>query len=150
MNGKLLVGCSLPGAALFGGYVANAGHSSTAAPPGPAAAPPAAAAPTAPVVPAPAPAPAPAPIVSAPAPVEPNGPQTSFTDGQWVVGEEDVPGTYRSPGPADGPIKLCYVDTKVSDKIVGQEVSTDGPARIALADGQVIKMSGCQAFTKVG
>src|SRR3954451_455678 len=145
MNGKLLVGCSLPGAALFGGCVANAGHSSTASPPGPAAAPPpATAAPTAPVVPAPAP------IVSAPAPVEPNGPQTSFTDGQWVVGEEVVPGTYRSPGPADGPIKLCYIDTKVSDKIIGQEVSTDGPARIALEDGQVIKMSGCQAFTKVG
>src|SRR4051794_7252363 len=139
MNGKLLVGCSLPGAALFGGCVANAGHSSTASPPGPAAAPPAAtAAPTAPVVPTPAPivsapapppprppprppppaaptapvVPTPAPIVSAPAPVEPNGPQTSFTDGQWVVGEEVVPGTYRSPGPADGPIKLCYVDTK--------------------------------------
>jgi hypothetical protein len=107
MNGKLLVGCSLPGAALFGGCVANAGHSSTASPPGPAAAPPpATAAPTAPVVPTPAP------IVSAPAPVEPNGPQTSFTDGQWVVGEEVVPGTYRSPGPADGPIKLCYVDSK--------------------------------------
>lgn len=84
------------------------------------------------------------------APVGPFPPAAAFGNGTWSVGDEVAAGTYRSAGPTEGAIKLCYVDSKAGDTIVSQEVSADGPVRITVTDGQTVKASGCQQFTKVG
>jgi hypothetical protein len=105
-----------------------------------------------PAEPAPVTATAPAAtVVPAPAPsADAYPPAAAFDNGAWKVGDEVTAGTYRSAGPTDGVVKLCYVDTKVDDKIVSQEVSNAGPVRITVADGQTVKASGCQQFVKVG
>ena len=99
-------------------------------------------APAAPVAPAEAPAPA----AAAPA-----GPATSFGNGQWSAPDEVQPGTYRSAGPEDTSVPLCYADTTPAGggNIIEQQVSNGGPVRIRVKAGQIVKASGCQEFTKV-
>lgn len=78
---------------------------------------------------------------------------TSFQNGTWLVGpgKEVEPGVYRSPGPDDNTVPLCYVDTKnASETIVAQQVSNDGPVRITVKSGQTVHATGCQPFQKVG
>lgn len=92
-----------------------------------------------------------APAIEAPATQAPSTelPRTWITDGMWVVGDEIEPGTYRSPGPADDVIKMCYIDAKIGDHYAVQEVSDNGPVRVTVAQGQIVNMNGCQPFAKV-
>lgn len=100
---------------------------------------------TAPVITA-APAPAPPPTSV----IVPSGPQASFGNGQWAIGDEVVPGTYRSPGPEEGVIKLCMISTDSPDGTpVDMQTSNDGPVRITVKDGQTVDATGCQPFAKV-
>lgn len=99
---------------------------------------------TAPAIEAPAP-------VTGTAPVGPYPPAAAFDEGMWTVGAdaEIAPGTYRSRGPADDVIKMCYIDAKVGDHYAVQEISDAGPVRVTLAEGQTVSTNGCQQFTKV-
>jgi hypothetical protein len=82
----------------------------------------------------------------------PSGPASSFGNGQWSAPDEIKPGTYRSPGPEDSSVPLCYADTTpaAGGNIDQQQVSNGGPVRIRVKAGQIVKASGCQEFTKVG
>lgn len=87
------------------------------------------------------------------APAEPTGPQTSFGNGQRLVGEEIVPGMYRSTGPQEEDvIKLCMVQITPAPKNnpLGVETSNDGPVRVTLVAGQTVDVTGCETFQKVG
>ena len=151
-----LIGCVALGALLIAFALGvGVGASTDATPPTAASEVPASApAVSFPAEPAPVTVAPPAATVAPPAvPTAPVGdypPAAAFDNGAWKVGDEVAAGTYRSAGPTDGVVKLCYVDTKVDDKIVSQEVSNEGPVRITVADGQTVKASGCQQFTKVG
>lgn len=105
---------------------------------------------------APAPQQAAEPAV-AEAPAAQSGPKTSFGDGTWVVGEDIVPGTYKSAGAQAGIMELCSVTTH-SDENADSNTTLDWktananePIRLK-ADGKVkaVKASGCEDFVKVG
>ncbi|MGE3288514.1 MAG: hypothetical protein AB7J32_20785, partial [Pseudonocardia sp.] len=96
------------------------------------------------------------PAAAAPAPPVTAGPQTSFGDGTWVVGEDIQPGTYKSTGAQPGIFELCSVttlagDTSDSDIIDWQTANADEPVRIKVT-GKVkaVKSTGCEDFVKVG
>ena len=100
-----------------------------------------------------------APTISAPAPAVAapvqNGPATTFGDGTWVVGEDIVPGTYRSTGAKEGIFEFCSVFTYANDTADGSVLALDSananePIRIKVS-GKVksVKASGCETFTKV-
>lgn len=88
------------------------------------------------------------PSVAAPAPA---GPLTTFGNGTYLVGEDVAPGTYRSPAPQDGVIKLCYWDVQdASGKILDQGVANEGPSRATLKAGRTFTSNGCEDWSKVG
>ncbi|MGD9527132.1 hypothetical protein [Pseudonocardia sp.] len=93
---------------------------------------------------------------AAAAPPVASGPQTSFGDGTWVVGEDIEPGTYKSTGAKPGIIEFCSVttlagDTSDSDIIDWVTANANEPVRIKVT-GKVkaVKATGCEDFTKVG
>lgn len=101
-----------------------------------------------PVEPAPAPAPVPA------APVVPAGPASSFDEGTFVVGTDITAGTYKTAGPADGGIGMCYWerlrDTSGEfDAIIANGLQ-QGPATVTVSpsDG-AFQTQGCSTWTKV-
>jgi hypothetical protein len=84
-----------------------------------------------------------------------SGPRTAFGDGFWVVGEEIVPGTYKSNGAQAGVFEFCMVTTYAGDDETSNilniaSANADEPMRIKLS-GKVkgVKVSGCEDFTKV-
>ena len=95
-----------------------------------------------------------APRQAAVEPVKTLGPQTSFGDGTWVVGEDIEPGTYRSTGAEPGMFEFCSVSTHTGDAGDGNVIAWDTananePVRIKVS-GKVksVKSSGCATFTK--
>lgn len=70
---------------------------------------------------------------------------TSVGNGQWLVGTDVQPGTYRSPGVKGS---LCYADTNDgADNINQQEVTPEGPTVITVkASDKVFKVQGCEDF----
>ncbi|GAA4784300.1 hypothetical protein GCM10023200_17400 [Actinomycetospora chlora] len=114
--------------------------------------------PTTPSTPTPA-APTPAaasaaPSAAAPAQVTPpSGPATSFGDGTHVVGEDIEPGTYRTAGPADGGMGMCYWSRLRNtsgelDGIIANGVPT-GPSTVTIRSGDAaFETTGCQTWTK--
>jgi hypothetical protein len=119
-------------------------------------------APTVTVTAAPAAAAAPAPAVTVTAPVPPPvtvtaaaapapapakaASKASVGNGQWLVGKDIEPGTYRSPGVEAG--DLCYADTNDgAGNINQQEVTPEGPTVITVSSkDKVLKVSGCEDF----
>lgn len=91
-----------------------------------------------------------------PAPAASSGPKTSFGDGTWVVGEDIVPGTYKTGGAVPGMFEYCQITTH-SDPNAESSVldwkngNADEPIRVKL-DGKVksVKATGCEDFVKVG
>lgn len=109
----------------FGGC---ASHSSAATPPpAPPAAVQQAPAVVAPV--APAPAPAPAEVKPAPAPVE-SGPVTTFSDGTYIVGEDIMPGTYRSDGTSGYWARLSNTEGGINGIIANDNIH--GPSVVTI------------------
>jgi hypothetical protein len=102
---------------------------------------PAAAAAPAPTVTVTAAAPAPAPAA------EPAGAKTTVGNGQWLVGSDVEPGTYKSPATDGG---LCYADTNDGEgNINQQEVTPEGPTVITVSKkDKVFKVNGCEDFVK--
>lgn len=87
----------------------------------------------------------------APAPAAPSGPLTTFGNGTWKVGEDVVPGVYKSAAPQADAVPLCYWDlTDDNGRILDQGVANEGPSRATLKAGRTFKSQGCEAWTKVG
>lgn len=92
-----------------------------------------------------------------PAALSSSGPETSFGDGTYVVGEDVEPGTYKTGGAVAGLFEYCSVTT-YSDDVASDNRAIDWkngnanePIRVKL-DGRVksVKASGCEPFEKVG
>jgi hypothetical protein len=101
-----------------------------------------------------------APVQAAPAEIPAatrSGPKTSFGDGTWVVGEEIVPGTYKTAGAKEGLFEYCQITTHSdttadSDHMLDwKNGNADEPIRVNIS-GKVksVKASGCEDFVKVG
>lgn len=86
---------------------------------------------------------------------KPAGPATTFGDGMWVVGEDIVAGTYRSPGATPGLFDICSVSTYSTDTADGhvldwQTANTGEPVRIKVSGSvKSVKSVGCEPFAKV-
>ena len=93
--------------------------------------------------------------VQSPAAAKPAGPATSFGPGTWVVGEDIVPGTYKSAGAEEDLFEFCSVITYAGDAADGSIISINSananePIRVKVS-GKVksVKTSGCATFVKV-
>lgn len=84
------------------------------------------------------------------------GPQTSFGDGTWVVGEDIVAGTYKTPGAAPGVTDFCAVTTHAGDTTDSPilniaSANANEPIRLKLSGNvKSVEAHGCEPFTKVG
>ncbi|WP_225850626.1 hypothetical protein [Streptomyces sp. HPF1205] len=72
-------------------------------------------------------------------------------DGEYLVGQDMKPGTYKTSGPADG---LCYWERDKDssgefDSIIANGTPT-GTGRVTVKKGEVFKTQGCEDWTKVG
>jgi hypothetical protein len=78
---------------------------------------------------------------------------TAFSgDGVFIVGRDIQPGTYQSPGVADGAGECYYArlaSTNSTDIIDNN--GTTGPNVVTVSPGDVaLEVSGCQDFKKIG
>lgn len=92
------------------------------------------------------------PLTETAAPAQNTGPLTSgITDGMYHVGEDIEPGTYKSAG-GDG--RPCFWARYKNGSSEFANVITsnlnDGPARVTVKSGELLEISGCQPFEKVG
>ncbi|MDT0353069.1 hypothetical protein RM445_26500 [Pseudonocardia sp. DSM 45834] len=85
-----------------------------------------------------------------------SGPKTSFGDGTWVVGEDIVPGNYKSAGAQSGLFEYCQITTHSDENAESsfldwKNANADEPIRVKVS-GKVksVKVSGCEDFVKVG
>lgn len=94
---------------------------------------------TAPVTPAPV----------DPTPEAPAGPMTVIEEGDWVVGEDIAPGTYKTATTVNG---FCYwgIYKAGSNKsnIIDNGVATGGRPSVTLKKGQEFTNQGCGTFVK--
>jgi hypothetical protein len=81
------------------------------------------------------------------------GPATSFSgEGEFVVGEDIKPGTYKTAGPED---ELgCYWERARNasgefEAIIANN-NLNGPGRVTLNSGEYFKTNRCQKWQKVG
>jgi hypothetical protein len=94
-------------------------------------------------------------VDDAPAAV-PSGPKTSFGDGTWVVGEDIVPGNYRSAGAKEGIFEYCQITTHSDENAESpfldwKNANANEPIRVKVS-GKVksVEVTGCEDFVKVG
>jgi hypothetical protein len=74
-----------------------------------------------------------------------------IADGQYIIGKDVQPGRYKSAGPSDDSLGICYWDTSkdgTANTIVDQGVEK-GQAYATLRPGQYFKTSGCNTWYKV-
>jgi len=94
-------------------------------------------------------------LTTAPAaPPVPAGPASTFSNGQYHVGDDIVAGTYRTAGPDTEGLGMCYTERDRDGSgdfaaIISNDVSP-GPKTITVKKGEYVKATGCQPFTKVG
>jgi hypothetical protein len=91
-----------------------------------------------------------------PTPVKKAGPPSSFPgEGQYLVGEDIKPGTYRTAGPEeDSIIPNCYWARLKNasgefDAIIAND-NIQGQGRVTVNKGEYFKTTGCQTWKKVG
>ncbi|MGW5846677.1 hypothetical protein ACWFQ8_01720 [Streptomyces sp. NPDC055254] len=90
---------------------------------------------------------------AAPEPSEEEGPASRFAgSGEYLVGEDIKPGTYKTDGPA-GSFSCYWERAKDSsgefDSIITNN-NLDGPGRVTLRKGEIFKTSRCQEWQSVG
>jgi len=121
--------------------LAAGGSSAPSAAPSSSATPTVTAAPTAPTPVAPPPV--------APEPEPATGPMTVIEEGDWVVGEDIVPGTYRTAATVSG---FCYWGIYKAGtnhaNIIDNGVATGGRPTVTLKKGQEFTNQGCGMFVK--
>lgn len=72
--------------------------------------------------------------------------------GEWMVGVEVEPGTYRSPGAVAGFFELCSASTRAANGNVidWKTGNKDEPVLIKItSDAETFSNSGCEPFVKV-
>lgn len=90
------------------------------------------------------------------APQEQTGQKASKTDigeGEWLVGKDVAPGTYRTTGADDSAVPLCHWvvwtnDNKNEAGPSGLVDKSNQPGRVALKKGNVFETSGCRPWVK--
>ncbi|WP_258045019.1 hypothetical protein [Streptomyces sp. SM11] len=84
---------------------------------------------------------------------KPKGPPTTVGgDGEYLVGEEMRPGTYRTGGPGDS--FGCYWERARNssgefDAIIANG-NLEGSGRVSVNKGEIFKSTGCQDWKKAG
>lgn len=81
---------------------------------------------------------------------KPAGAATTFGDGQWLVGRDIRAGTYRTAGPEDNGLGLCYRERDKDasgefNSIIANDNPT-GPANLTVSDGEYVKSTGCRTW----
>ena len=75
-------------------------------------------------------------------------------EGEWLVGTDVAPGTYRTSGAVDDAYPACaWVVRKDDDQNspvidVGASDKVNAPGRVVLKKGQVFETSGCKGWVK--
>jgi hypothetical protein len=73
-------------------------------------------------------------------------------DGEYLVGQDMKPGTYKTKGPGNS--SMCYWErAKDSSGDFNSIITNDAPtgtSRVTVKKGEVFKTQGCQDWTKVG
>jgi hypothetical protein len=74
-------------------------------------------------------------------------------DGEYNVGTDMQPGTYRTKGPADGTPECYWERDKDSSGSFNSIIANDnlaGSGLVTVAKGEIFKSQGCQTWTKTG
>jgi hypothetical protein len=86
---------------------------------------------------------------------KPAGPQTSFGDGTWIVGQDIMAGTYRATVPGDS--LVCYWEREkdlngdMGSILANDNVHSGGHATVTIkTTDKGFKTSGCGTWSKVG
>jgi hypothetical protein len=81
---------------------------------------------------------------------KPAGPATTFGDGQWLVGRDIKAGTYRTAGPEDGGLGICYWERAKDASGEFDSIITNGtpkgPANLTVNNGEYVESNGCQPW----
>lgn len=85
------------------------------------------------------------------APAAPVGPKTTIEEGDWVVGTDVAPGSYRTTEAVSG---MCYwgiyrAGTNKSD-ILQNDIVQGGRPSVTLKAGQEFSSTGCGTWAKTG
>ncbi|MFC9910179.1 hypothetical protein [Streptomyces sp. NPDC127197] len=92
-------------------------------------------------------------VTASPKETKQPGPATSFSgEGEYLVGEDIKPGTYKTAGPEDE--WGCYWERAKDasgefDSIIANN-NLNGPGRVTLNNGEYFKTNRCQEWTRVG
>lgn len=74
-------------------------------------------------------------------------------DGQYLVGQDMRPGTYRTKGPSAGSLGDCYWERdKDSSGDMNSIIANDnlaGSGIVTVSEGEVFKTTGCQDWVRV-
>lgn len=93
-------------------------------------------------------------VAETPAAVAPTGPAAEFGEGQFEVGVDIVAGKYRTAGPEENIMDMCYVErSRNASSEFGSIIANDivkGPHTIAVKNGEFVTNSGCKSFVKIG
>jgi hypothetical protein len=81
----------------------------------------------------------------------PAGPKTSFGDGTWVVGEDIVPGNYKSAGAQSGLFEYCQITTHFDENAESsfldwKNANADEPIRVKVSGDWVVGRAGLPIF----
>jgi len=92
-------------------------------------------------------------VTAKPKRTEKAGPASSFSgEGEYLVGEDIKPGTYKTAGPEDE--FACYWErAKDASGEFGSIIANnnlEGPGRVTLNSGEYFKTNRCQEWKKVG
>jgi hypothetical protein len=92
-------------------------------------------------------------VTATPKKAEPAGPATTFSgEGEYLVGEDIKPGTYKTAGP-EGEFGCYWERAKNAsgefDSIIANN-NLEGPGRVTLNKGEYFKTNRCQEWKKVG
>lgn len=97
------------------------------------------------------------PTAAAPKSGSQDGSSTAVTvagDGEYMVGQDMQPGTYKTAGPATGSLGDCYWERdKDSSGSMSSIIANDnlaGSGRVTVNKGEIFKSKGCQDWSKVG
>lgn len=80
-------------------------------------------------------------------------PTTVSGDGEYLVGTDMQPGTYRTAGPSDGSLGMCYWERDKNasgdfDAIIANDNLT-GSGLVTVQRGEYFKTTGCQNWVRV-
>ncbi|MEH0515556.1 MULTISPECIES: hypothetical protein [unclassified Streptomyces] len=92
-------------------------------------------------------------VTAQPKKAEPAGPATTFSgEGEYLVGEDIKPGTYKTAGP-EGEFGCYWERAKDASGEFGSIIANnnlEGPGRVTLHKGEYFKTNRCEEWKRVG